>query len=105
MDSGTDQRNEGNLGAVRKLHRHNFDRHRNCAAGRCRDTRNGGALYHRGILPRSKAGVRPDKSFFFAKLQTARFYADHILSNAKGLANTVANGHHAVLAFLDERYF
>lgn len=46
----------------------------------------------------------PDNNFYFAKLQTARFYADHILSNAKGLANTVANGHHAVLA-LDERYF
>lgn len=45
-----------------------------------------------------------DNNFYFAKLQTARFYADHILSNAQGLITTVTNGHHAILA-LDEAYF
>lgn len=45
-----------------------------------------------------------DRNFYYAKLQTARFYADHILSNAQGLAKTVCNGHFAVVS-LDETYF
>ncbi|MDB5917879.1 MAG: acyl-CoA dehydrogenase domain protein [Massilia sp.] len=45
-----------------------------------------------------------DQRFYFTKIQTARFYADHILINARSLANSVVNGHHAILT-LDETYF
>lgn len=45
-----------------------------------------------------------DTSFYFAKVQTSRFYADHILTKAGGLSQTVTNGSAAILA-LDERHF
>lgn len=45
-----------------------------------------------------------DINFYVAKLQTARFYAEHILSNAPSLAVTVTKGHSA-LAVLDETFF
>jgi acyl-CoA dehydrogenase len=45
-----------------------------------------------------------DKTFLEAKITTARFYADHVLSQADGLAHCVINGAAATLAsgLLDE---
>ena len=42
-------------------------------------------------------------AFLQAKLHTARFYADHMLVRAPGLARTVVSGADAVLAISDEQ--
>ena len=39
-----------------------------------------------------------DKDFLRAKLATARFYADHVLTQAPGLARAVTQGGESVLA-------
>lgn len=44
------------------------------------------------------------QEFYIAKIQTARFYADHFLNNARGLAHAVTSGHHAVLALQDHHF-
>ena len=44
-----------------------------------------------------------DVAFLQAKLLTARFYADHMLVRASGLARTVVSGADAVLAISDEQ--
>jgi acyl-CoA dehydrogenase len=44
-----------------------------------------------------------DAGFYQAKIQTARFYADHLLVKAAGLARTVVSGADAVLAIDDEQ--
>jgi len=45
-----------------------------------------------------------DKSFFEAKIATARFYADHVLVQAPGLRNTVVNGAAGVMALSEEQF-
>jgi len=45
-----------------------------------------------------------DEAFLKAKLVTARFYADHVLSRARGLSHAVVFGGDAALA-LDEEQF
>ena len=45
-----------------------------------------------------------DKSFYSAKISTARFYADHVLAQAPGLAATVASGAASVMALSDEQF-
>jgi acyl-CoA dehydrogenase len=44
-----------------------------------------------------------DAPFYKAKLQTARFYADHVLTRAAGLATTVVEGADAALAIEEEQ--
>jgi len=44
-----------------------------------------------------------DAPFYRAKLQTARFYADHVLTRAAGLAVTVVEGADAALAIEEEQ--
>jgi len=45
-----------------------------------------------------------DQSFYAAKIATARFYADHVLSQAPGLAATVVSGAAGVMALADEQF-
>ena len=45
-----------------------------------------------------------DASFYQAKIVTARFYADHVLSQASGLAYTVVNGAAGALALSEEQF-
>jgi len=45
-----------------------------------------------------------DAGFLKAKQLTARFYADHVLSSAAGLAHTVIHGAEAALALDDEQF-
>ncbi len=52
---------------------------------------------------RRLAAGAEDKAFYEAKLHTARFYADHVLVRAAGLARTVMSGADAVLAIQDEQ--
>jgi alkylation response protein AidB-like acyl-CoA dehydrogenase len=45
-----------------------------------------------------------DRSFYAAKISTARFFADHVLSQAPGLAATVVQGAGSVMALSDEQF-
>ena len=45
-----------------------------------------------------------DAGFYQAKITTARFYADHVLSQAPGLAYSVVNGASAALALPEEMF-
>jgi alkylation response protein AidB-like acyl-CoA dehydrogenase len=45
-----------------------------------------------------------DQSFHQAKITTARFFADHVLSQASGLSATVAQGSASVMALSDEQF-
>ena len=56
-----------------------------------------------GIAER-RLGANADRDFYLAKIGTARFYADHVLAQAAGLAHTVLHGAPGVMA-LDEAQF
>jgi alkylation response protein AidB-like acyl-CoA dehydrogenase len=45
-----------------------------------------------------------DKDFYSAKIKTARFFADHVLSQAPGLSATVAQGSSSVMSLTDEQF-
>jgi len=45
-----------------------------------------------------------DQGFYSAKISTARFFGDHVLSQAPGLAVTVASGAAAVMALTDDQF-
>jgi len=45
-----------------------------------------------------------DQSFYAAKISTARFFADHVLSQASGLSATVAQGASSVMSLTDEQF-
>ena len=45
-----------------------------------------------------------DASFHQAKIGTARFYADHVLSQAGGLRDTVLHGARGVMALAEEQF-
>lgn len=49
------------------------------------------------------AGEGGDR-FYSAKIVTARFYADHVISQASGLAYTIVNGAPGALALADEQF-
>lgn len=50
------------------------------------------------------AGDNEEPGFYRAKIGTARFYADHVLSQAHGLAHTVMCGSAGVLALEDDAF-
>jgi acyl-CoA dehydrogenase len=45
-----------------------------------------------------------DKSFYEAKIKTARFYADHLLTQAPGLRNTIVHGAAGVMALAEQQF-
>lgn len=45
-----------------------------------------------------------DPSFYRAKLERSRFYADHVLARAPGLAHTVVHGAAGALAIEDDQF-
>jgi hypothetical protein len=45
-----------------------------------------------------------DKSFYEAKVKTSRFYADHVLTQAPALRNTVVHGAAGVMALAEEQF-
>jgi 3-(methylthio)propanoyl-CoA dehydrogenase len=49
-------------------------------------------------------GRDPDRSFHEAKIATARFYGDHVLLQATGLAATVVKGAASVMAMSEEQF-
>ena len=46
----------------------------------------------------------PDAAFYSAKIATARFYADHILSQASGVRSSIVDGSAGVLAMANEQF-
>jgi len=48
--------------------------------------------------------AKGDKSFYAAKIKTARFYADHVLTQAPGLRNTIVHGAAGVMALTEEQF-
>ena len=61
----------------------------------------GGWLLARSAVEAAKGD---DKAFASAKLKTARFYADNLLGEVKGLAEAVTKGAEATLAFEDDDF-
>ena len=49
-------------------------------------------------------GGQGDASFYQAKIATARFFADHILSQAPGLGSAVVEGSAGVLALAEDQF-
>jgi 3-(methylsulfanyl)propanoyl-CoA dehydrogenase len=45
-----------------------------------------------------------DKAFYEAKIKTARFYADHVLTQAPALRNTIVHGAAGVMALAEEQF-
>jgi len=58
------------------------------------------ALVAQGRLAEGKG----DKSFYQAKIKTARFYADHLLTQAPALRNAIVHGAVGVLALSEEQF-
>jgi acyl-CoA dehydrogenase len=56
------------------------------------------------ISARHIAAGDPEADFYRAKLTTARFYADHVLSQSSWLQHQIVNGSAAVLRLDDEGY-
>jgi alkylation response protein AidB-like acyl-CoA dehydrogenase len=53
---------------------------------------------------RKLASKEQDKSFYEAKIITARFYSDHVLVQAASLRDTVVNGSAGVMALSDDQF-
>jgi len=47
---------------------------------------------------------RGDKSFYEAKIKTARFYADHVLTQGPALRNAIVHGAAGVMALAEEQF-
>lgn len=56
------------------------------------------------VSARRLAAGEGDASFYQAKLVTARFFAEHVLSQAPGLARTVCQGAGSALALAEEQF-
>lgn len=56
------------------------------------------------ISSRRLAEGSGDASFYKTKITTARFYADHVLSQAPGLAYTVVNGAAGALDLTEDQF-
>ena len=66
----------------------------------------GGFLMGKAALAASRAlgNTTGDTAFLRAKIATARFYADHFLSQAPALVQPVVAGSDSVLDFADEEF-
>ena len=56
------------------------------------------------VAQKKLAAKDGDASFYQAKIATARFYADHVLTQAPGLRNTVVRGAAGVMALTEEQF-
>jgi acyl-CoA dehydrogenase len=50
------------------------------------------------------AEKKGDKSFYESKIKTARFYADHLLTQAPALRNAIVHGASGVMALAEEQF-
>jgi hypothetical protein len=56
------------------------------------------------VAKRRLAEGKGDKSFHEAKIKTARFYADHVLTQAPALRNAIVRGSGGVMALAEEQF-
>jgi hypothetical protein len=56
------------------------------------------------IAEKKLAAKEGEQAFYEAKIATARFFADHVLSHAPGLSATVTSGASAVMTLSDEQF-
>jgi alkylation response protein AidB-like acyl-CoA dehydrogenase len=56
------------------------------------------------VVAERRLAASGDKPFLEAKIKTARFFADHVLSQASGLRDAVVNGSAAVMALSEEQF-
>ena len=56
------------------------------------------------IAEKKLSGKEGDQSFYAAKISTARFFGDHVLAQAPGLAATVTSGAGSVMALTEEQF-
>ena len=56
------------------------------------------------VAAQKKLDAGETDPFYTSKILTARFFADHVLSAARGLAYTVKNGGPAAVAITDEMF-
>jgi acyl-CoA dehydrogenase len=57
------------------------------------------------LISHQRLGERTgDTTFHHAKLETARFYSDHVLARAPGLAYTAVHGAAGALAIADDQF-
>ncbi len=64
----------------------------------------GWQLARAAVVAQGKIAAGETDSFYPAKIATARFYADHVLANAPGLAHTVVHGGPGALALAEEQF-
>ena len=67
-------------------------------------TAGGWQMARAALIAEKKLSTSDDKSFLEAKIKTARFYGDHVLSRAPGLGATVTGGSAAVMALSDDQF-
>jgi hypothetical protein len=56
------------------------------------------------LIAQGKIADGDEDPFYPAKIATARFYADHVLTQAQGLADTVAHGGSSAMALEEEAF-
>jgi hypothetical protein len=56
------------------------------------------------VAKRRLAEGKGDQSFYDAKIKTARFYADHVLTQAPALRNAIVRGSGGVMALAEEQF-
>jgi alkylation response protein AidB-like acyl-CoA dehydrogenase len=67
-------------------------------------TAGGWQMARAALAAEKKLSANEDKPFLEAKIKTARFFGDHVLSQASGLAATVTAGAAAVMALSDDQF-
>jgi len=67
-------------------------------------TAGGWQMARAALIAEKKLPASEDKPFLEAKIKTARFFGDHVLSQASGLAATVTSGSAAVMSLSDEQF-
>ena len=67
-------------------------------------TAGGWQMARAALIAEKKLKDASDKAFLEAKIKTARFFGDHVLSQAPGLAATVVSGSAAVMSLTDEQF-
>jgi hypothetical protein len=56
------------------------------------------------LIAQGKIADGDEDPFYPAKIATARFYADHVLTQAQGLADTVVHGGASAMALEEEAF-
>ncbi len=64
----------------------------------------GWQMVRAALIAQAKIDAGNSDPFYAAKVVTARFYADHVLSQAAGLASSIIDGAEGVLALAEEMF-